>query len=135
MATSSDATPQAAPPSPLAEFSCGEQDNVHTVAVAGELDISNVTELRAAAMKIPNRALGLVVDLSEVSFIDSSTVGLLFELRHSLERRTQALRVVCRPSTPPERALEIMSFDERLLGERTTSDAVAAIRREVPLAG
>jgi anti-anti-sigma factor len=117
----------------LAQIDLHEHDRVFSVAVRGELDISNVERLRVAAMMIPNEALGLVVDLTDTSFIDSSTVGLLFELKNSLARRSQALRVVCRPSSPPARALEMMSFDASHLAEDSELDAIASIRREVPL--
>jgi anti-sigma B factor antagonist len=116
-----------------AELECSEQDEVYSVAVSGEVDISNVGSLREAALQIPNRALGLVVDLSAATFIDSATIGLLFELRQSLGRRSQALRVVCPPGTPAERILTLMSFDGALLSGGPLDDAIAAIRREMPL--
>jgi anti-anti-sigma factor len=115
----------------LAKIERREDDDVFTVAVSGELDISNVEALRDAAMTIPNSALGLVVDLSATEFIDSATVGLLFELQQSLPRRGQALRVVCPPGTAAERVLAMMSFDGRVRDRATTADAIAAIRREV----
>jgi anti-anti-sigma factor len=117
----------------LAEFERRELDGVYSVAITGELDISNVGALRDLAMQIPNRALGLVVDLSGATFIDSATIGLLFELRQGLGRRSQALRVLCPPGTPSERILTLMSFDSQLLSEGSMEDAIAAIRDEVPL--
>lgn len=117
----------------LAGIELTEHDGVYTLVVSGELDISNVGALRAAAMQTPNRALGLVVDLCAASFIDSATVGLLFELRQSLARRGQALRVVCPPDGAAGRVLEMMSFDSDARNEPTAELAIAAIRREVPL--
>ncbi len=108
-----------------------EHDGVFVVTVRGELDISNVAELREAVMQIPNSALGLVVDLCATQFIDSATVGLLFELRHALERRSQGLRVVCPGGSPAARALELMSFDGHALDAGTAAAAAAAIRREL----
>jgi len=117
----------------LARIERGESDGVYSVTVAGELDISNVGVMRDAAMQIPNEALGLVVDLTEASFIDSATVGLLFELQQSLARRSQALRVVSPTGTPAERVLEMMSFDGAARAEPTVGQAADAIRREMPL--
>jgi anti-anti-sigma factor len=119
----------------LAELECSDRDGVYTVAVRGEIDISNVGALREIAMDIPNQALGLAVDLSAATFIDSATIGLLFELRQSLRRRSQALRVVCPHGTPSERILTLMSFDSRLLSGGSLDEAVAAIRSELPLRG
>ncbi len=117
----------------IVEIQLHEHDHVYSVVVSGELDVSNVEQLRASAMRIPNTALGLVVELTDSSFIDSSTVGLLFELKHRLARRSQALRVVCRPASPPARVLAMTAFDEGLLAETSEQDAIEAIRREVPL--
>ena len=116
-----------------AEIQLHEHDQVYCVVVRGELDVSNVGQLRTSAMRIPNTALGLVVELTDSSFIDSSTVGLLFELKHSLARRSQALRVVCRAGSPPARVLAMTAFDENLLAETSEQDAIEAVRREVPL--
>jgi anti-anti-sigma factor len=117
----------------LARIERGETDGVCSITVAGELDISNVDTLRDAAMQVPNQALGLVVDLSETTFIDSATVGLLFELKQSLLRRSQALRVVCPAGTPAERVLEMMSFDKATRSESSAEEAAEAIRRDMPL--
>jgi|SRR5437660_1150275 len=118
---------------PLAEIERREHEGVYAVAVRGELDISNLDLLRAAAMDIPNSALGLVVDLGGATFIDSATIGLLFELRQSVARRSQALRIVCPAGTPAERVLSLMSFAPELCRELSADAAISAIRREVPL--
>lgn len=108
-----------------------ERDGVRVIAAAGELDMSNVGALRDATLGLPNDALGLVIDLRSASFIDSATIGLLFELRGALGRRRQALRVVCASGSTPRRVLEMMAFDPETLGEPDPDVAIEAIRREV----
>lgn len=108
-------------------------DGVHALVVTGELDISNVGALRDGAAQVPNDALGVVVDLSEATFIDSATVGFLFELRQILDHRGQALQIVCPPGTPAERVLTMTSFDPRARDEPDLQAAVAEVRRRVPL--
>lgn len=117
----------------LAEIVRREHEQVYSVVVSGEVDISNVQELRAATMEIPNDALGLVVDLSSVTFLDSSTARLLFDLQQGLPRRGQVLRVVCAPGSAPARALQLMAFDERLLTAASADEAIQMVRHEVPL--
>jgi anti-anti-sigma factor len=112
------------------DISREEDGGVFVVTARGELDIANISELREAAMQIPNQALGLVVDLSAATFIDSATVGLLFELREALARRSQGLRVVCPAGSPAARALELMSFPAAVLVEPPAADAAAALRSE-----
>ncbi len=119
----------------LAEIEQAERDGVHTLAVSGELDISNVGLLRDAVAQAPADSLGLVVDLSKATFVDSATVGFLFELKHDLEQRTHALRVVAPKGTPAERVLSMTAFDAGVRGEPTLAAAVAAIRGAAPAGG
>jgi anti-anti-sigma factor len=108
---------------------------VHVVEVRGEIDISNIAALKAAVFALPNDALGLVLDLEHATFIDSATIGLLFELRRSLQRCCQALRVVCAPDSPAQRVLELVGFDGDALSNVGPDAAVAAIQQEMPLLG
>ncbi len=133
MQRTEDTTGAEGPAPVLARIERSERDGVSIVTAAGEIDISNVDLLRDAAMETPNHALGLVVDLSDARFIDSATVGLLFELQQSLARRSQGLRVVCPEGTPAERVLQMMSFDSQIRAEPTAELAAQAIRREMPL--
>ena len=118
---------------PLAEIELAEREGVRVVAVAGELDISNVGALADATFDLPNEALGIVLDLSCATYIDSATLGLMFKLNHSLKRRGQALRVVCTPGSSAQRVLELTAFERELPPEEDRDAAVAAIRRDVPL--
>lgn len=104
---------------------------MRVIALEGELDSSNIGALRDAASRLPNDALGLVIDLRSARFIDSATVSLLFELRGGLARRRQALRVVCAPGSTPRRVLEMMSFDPQTLREPDCDASIGAILREV----
>jgi anti-anti-sigma factor len=124
-----------APDRALVEIERDEHDGVRVVAVAGELDISNVAALEDATFDLPNEALGMVLDLTATTFIDSATIGLLFDLDRALGRRGQPLRVVCSPRAPARRVLDLMSFDPDALTEEDSAAAIAAIRRAAPLRG
>lgn len=117
----------------LAEIERVEDGGVLIVGVTGEVDVSNVEALAEAAYSLPNAALGLVLDLSGATYIDSATIGLLFKLHASLRRRGQALRVVCQQGSSTRRVLELTGFDQSTPNEEDRESAVAAIRREVPL--
>jgi anti-anti-sigma factor len=121
-------------PVPLAEIELAEREGVRVVAVAGELDISNVGTLEDVTFDLPNDALGIVLDLSSATYIDSATLGLLFRLHRSLKRRGQALRVVCPPGSSARRVLELTGFERETPPEEDRDAAIAAIRRELPLA-
>jgi len=118
-------------PGPTMTLEQADAQGVRVVAVAGELDMSNVGALRDATSALPNDALGIVVDLRGASFIDSATIGLLYELHSALGRRRQALRVLCAAGSTPRRVLEMMSFDGDSLSDQDTESAIAAIRAAV----
>jgi anti-anti-sigma factor len=117
----------------LAEIELAEREGVRVVTVAGELDISNVGALEDATFDLPNKALGIVLDLSAATYIDSATLGLLFKLHRDLKRRGQALRVVCPPGSSAQRVLELTAFERETPPEEDRDAAIAAIRRDVPL--
>jgi anti-anti-sigma factor len=65
------------------------------VRLSGEVDLSNAEALGEAAERaVTNRAPGLVLDLSEVTFLDSTGLRLVFRLARRLRDRQQALRLV-----------------------------------------
>ncbi|HWX44202.1 MAG TPA: STAS domain-containing protein [Solirubrobacteraceae bacterium] len=118
---------------PLAEIERFERAGVCIVAVAGELDVSNIRVLEQAAYEVSNEALGLVLDLSATTYIDSATIGLLFKLRLHLKRRGQALRVVCASESSVQRVLELTGFERELPPAENREAAIAAIWQDVPL--
>ena len=115
----------------LAQIERTDSEDVCVITVSGELDISNVDKLREVAYELPNEALGLVVDLTRTKFIDSTTIGLLFEVRASLARRRQALRVISLAGSNPRRLLEVTAFPPEALGDGDVPSARAAIRRDL----
>jgi anti-anti-sigma factor len=98
-------------------------DGVVVASLSGEIDLSNAAEITDALLGgVPNEALGLVIDLSEVSYIDSAGVRMLAELDHRLGWRAQALRVVAPVKSRSRRVLEIAGL-ERVLSLDTNVEA------------
>jgi anti-anti-sigma factor len=116
---------------PLVEIERSEHDGVRVVTVTGELDISNVAALEDATFDLPNDALGIVLDLCAATYIDSATLGLMFKLQRSLQRRGQILRVACAPGSSPQRVLELTGFGQEVDWESDRAAAIAAIQRDV----
>jgi stage II sporulation protein AA (anti-sigma F factor antagonist) len=105
----------------LADLHITRRDGVIVVSVTGEIDASNAGDLRAAVIDAtPNDALGVVLDLSEVNYIDSAGIHLLYRLGDSLRARGQTLRIVI----PPESAA---SDTLRLAGVKRHVDVVAEL--------
>lgn len=133
MSSAEQPIPGVAGTTALAEIERAEWDGVRVVAVAGELDVSNVGALEEAVHGLSNEALGVVVDLGRATYIDSATIGVLFRLRGRLNRRGQMLRVICAPGSGAWRVLELTGFDRDLHPEEGRDAAIAAIHEAVPL--
>jgi len=103
-----------------------ERDSgVTIVRLAGELDLYNAHLVRdvllAAGAENPDR---LVVDLGEVTFIDSTALGVLIEARKALENRRAFL--LARPGLETRRALEVSGLDRHFTVLDSLDDALAA---------
>jgi anti-anti-sigma factor len=103
--------------------------DVVVARLAGEVDLANVgtvgDELKAA---VPNRALGLVLDLAGTTYLDSSGVSLVFDLADRLRRRQQHLRLVAPAGAPLRRVLRIVDPSGALPLVESIDAAVAEIR-------
>jgi anti-sigma B factor antagonist len=68
----------------------------HVVTVDGELDMTAAPGLRdAIESAIDAGAVTVVVDLNQVTFIDSTAIGVLLAVRERLRRSGGVLEVVC----------------------------------------
>jgi len=95
----------------LAELTIDERGELVVAHVSGELDMSMAPRMGdEIAEAVPTSARVLVVDFSELEFIDSSGVAMLFSLVRKLNSRRQELRVVSPYDEPVTRVLEIVDF-------------------------
>lgn len=113
----------------LVQIEIDQSDPVVVARVAGEIDISNVAEARRLLMDgVPEPALGLVVDLSGMTHLDSSGVHLLFKLATMLESRKQQLCVVAPETAPGSRVLFLTGFDKVVPLTERLEEATARVR-------
>ena len=95
------------------------------VKLGGELDLYNAPQVRDALTKAcadsPSR---VVVDLSEVEFIDSTALGVLIEARTKLDNRRAFL--LAAPGLETRRALEISGLDRHFNVHQSVSEALVA---------
>jgi len=97
------------------------------VRMRGEIDLSNaqVLSLRIEA-DVPNSAAGVVIDLSETSYLDSSGVALLVRLGDRLRPRRQPVRVVAPAGSPVRAVLEIAGVPALLPIDSTIEESARA---------
>ena len=102
-----------------------QTDAATIVRLAGELDLYNSHLVRdallEAAQENPDR---LVVDLGEVSFLDSTALGVLIEARKTLENRRAFL--LAAPGLETRRALQVSGLDKHFSVHDTVDGALAA---------
>jgi anti-anti-sigma factor len=105
-----------------------EGDDVVVARLTGELDISGADSTgQRIAEAVPSSARGVVVDMSDLDFIDSSGVAMLFALARRVGSRRQELRVVAPEGQPVARVLEIVEFDRAAPVHPDVDSAVAEI--------
>lgn len=100
-------------------------EDATVVRLAGELDLYNAPELRETLVALAGeRPARLVLDLVEVEFVDSTTLGVLVEARSRMENRKAFL--LAAPGLETQRALQISGLDQHLTVHATLADALAA---------
>ena len=108
------------------------RDSVGVVSLRGEVDIVQAHDLRERLVTaIRNEDLGLVVDLTDATYIDSVGVSLLFELAERLAERQLRLAVVVPEGGLVTRVLRIVNLKSVAEVHATVNDAVAAIQRRL----
>jgi anti-anti-sigma factor len=89
-------------------------DGYELLTVEGELDIATASRMIAALNEaLADMEVPLVVDLSDVVFMDSTGLALLMNARSRARRNGQGFAIVC-PQGPISRLLEIADMVERL---------------------
>ncbi len=93
---------------PAADVSFGTSGDTPVARIRGEIDLSNADAIGARIFDhLTNQVLGLVVDLSDVTYVDSAGIRMLFELSRRLEEHRQDLVVVVPPTSLVRRSLEV----------------------------
>ena len=99
----------------LAEVSIDRETDVIVAAVTGEIDLSNADVVKRAIVgAVPNSALGVVIDMSETSYIDSTGVHLLLDLADRARARGQSLLVVAPEGSQVRRVVTIAGAGDAL---------------------
>jgi len=108
-----------------------DDEGVVIARISGEMDTSNAARVEdRLTAAVPNTALGMVLDLSELSFVDSSGVELFFRLAERFEDRRQRIAVALPEGAPIERVFEIVRFRERLPLVGSVAEAGALLRAD-----
>ena len=105
------------------------QNDVVIARLEGDIDLANAPTVSATILEaIPNDALGLVVDLSDVRYIDSVGIRMLFTFVRSLHTSRQGMAVAIPPDSPVRKLLKITHLDEATVFRATVDEAVVSLQ-------
>jgi anti-sigma B factor antagonist len=94
------------------------------VRLAGELDLYNADDVRIALQQaVASDPQKIVVDMSDVEFVDSTALGVLIEARSKLGRSDLLL---ASPQLETRRTLQVSGLDRHLPVHESVDDALGA---------
>jgi anti-anti-sigma factor len=115
--------------SQLAHLAFEEQGRVMVARLAGEVDLSNANDLQHSMLDaVPNTAEGMVIDLSVVSYLDSSGIRMLGEIGERLRWREQRFAVVAPPGSRVRGVLTIAGAESVVPFEDSLDTALEHVR-------
>jgi anti-sigma B factor antagonist len=100
------------------------RDDAVVVSLTGELDLYNAEAVRAALLECCAKEEPglLVVDLEQVTFIDSTALGVLIEARSRMSNRGNFR--LASPGLEAQRALEVSGLDRHFAIHDTVAAAL-----------
>jgi anti-anti-sigma factor len=114
---------------PMAEVRIEREEKTVVAALTGEVDMSNAASVRLQiAGSVTPDDDALVVDLSDLSFIDSAGLHTLIELSTVLDERRQQLLLCLPPGSTIRRAIEIIGLPRAISIHSDRGEAMEAAR-------
>jgi len=99
------------------------------IRLSGEVDLSNADELRSDIVQaVPHEASGVVLDLTETTYLDSTGIRLLFDLAERLHARRQRLVLVVDEAALVRRVVVLTKLDDAVPLVPAVDAALAALR-------
>jgi anti-anti-sigma factor len=109
------------------------EQGVPVARIEGEIDIGNDQDVAIAlGAAAPREAPALVVDLTDVTYLDSRAIYRLLELAANLERRRQSLRVVVAENAPIRKVLLLSGLTVTVPVFATVMEALHPVRTGWP---
>lgn len=113
----------------LARVESVPDDQIPVARIEGEIDLSNADDLRQSLLElVGNAALGLVIDLSAVRYIDSAGVHMILRLAAGLHQRRQQVRAVAPADEAVRNVLKLTAVERLVPMGESQDEALAAVR-------
>ncbi|HEY0399105.1 MAG TPA: STAS domain-containing protein [Acidimicrobiia bacterium] len=105
------------------------QGDVVVARLEGDIDLANTAAVAATVLGgVPNDTLGLVVDLTDVRYIDSVGIRMLFAFIRALHAARQGMAIALPAGSPVRKLLKITHLDEATVFRSSVEEAVTALR-------
>ena len=95
-----------------AKVECSAQDGLMHISLSGEIDLANATfvedEIRSAVAYQPS---AVSVDLTDLSYIDSAGIRILYGLASRLQALRVVLELIVPVESPTRRLIELSGFE------------------------
>ena len=112
----------------LADVRFDARGDVVVASVTGEVDLSNATQLcDAVGEATPNTALGVILDLGGVDYLDSAGIHLIYRLRENLRARGQLLMLAIPPASPVQDSLRLAGVTQHLSIAPSVDESLVAL--------
>ncbi|HET9671355.1 MAG TPA: STAS domain-containing protein [Actinomycetota bacterium] len=113
----------------LVDVSVERSGSIAIVRFVGEIDMSNAATVRQrVAEAVTPDDDAVILDLSELSFIDSAGLHVVFELSAMLEERRQRLLLCAAPESQVDRSIGIVGLPRTVSVHRGRDEALEAAR-------
>ncbi|MEM7182161.1 MAG: STAS domain-containing protein [Spirochaetota bacterium] len=113
------------------EISRREKQNIVFLDITGEIDLYNATEIKEMITKlIKEQKYQIVINLAEVSYIDSSGIGALISSKSSL-KKYQGILKISNMTGPVRKAYELSKLPLFFEFYETDDEAIAAFNKEL----
>ena len=114
----------------LSELTIDTDGDLVCATIVGDIDMSNVPQIRREiGQAVSNQASGLLLDLTEVDYLDSAGMDLVHSLRANLRSHGQKLALVIPDDSVINDALRLAGVDWAAERIATRADASLAFGR------
>ena len=110
------------------------EDGLAVITVIGEVDLSTVSQLRERLYELADAGEPLIVDLEQVSFIDSTGLGALVGAYRRAAAHGGSLHAVC-VQPQARKLLSLTGVDQRVPLSASLAEALASVAAARDTAG
>jgi anti-anti-sigma factor len=119
----------------LADLAIERRDRLVLATISGEIDLSNAADVRRRVTDaLDSEDVGLVLDLTPTTFLDSAGLQVIFELQNVLREHRQDFHLVVPPDGQPWRTLDVVGVHRvaHVHGDRQAAIAAATASPPAP---